>query len=124
MAGAYIILITQALIFYGIIMTLTEGSFKGDYAGLATLLCAMPHFLAAYAVQQRFENKQPFIIFTAIGVFFVTISIPIEFEYKAILLLWMAEVLVLLFAARRLQSRVFEVMAYLLLFIVCLNYIS
>ncbi len=116
-AGAYVILIIQALIFYGIIMTLTEASFIGNYAGLATLLCAMPHFLAAYAVQQRFKDKQPFIILTAIGVFFVTISIPIEFEYEAILLLWMAEVLVLVFAARKIQNNVFEVMAYLLLFI-------
>ncbi len=116
-AGAYIILIIQALIFYGIIITLTEGSFNGGYAGLATLLCALPHFLAAYAVQQRFEDKQPFVIFAAIGVFFITISIPIEFEYVAILLLWMAEVLVLVFAARKIQHSVFEVMAYLLLFI-------
>jgi uncharacterized membrane protein len=116
-AGAYVILIIQALIFYGIIMTLTEASFSGNYAGLATLLCALPHFLAAYAVQQRFKDKQPFIILTAIGVFFVTISIPIEFEYEAILLLWMAEVLLLVFVSRKIQNSVFEVMAYLLLFI-------
>jgi uncharacterized membrane protein len=117
-AGAYAILTIQALIFYGIIMTLTKERFEGGYAGLATLLCAIPHFLAAYAVQHRFEDKQPFVIFAAIGAFFITISIPIEFEYEAILLLWMAEVLVLVFVARKIQSSVFEVMAYLLLFIV------
>ncbi|MCC6724373.1 MAG: DUF2339 domain-containing protein [Saprospiraceae bacterium] len=118
-AGAYIVLIVQALVFYCIIIALTVGSFKGDNAGLATLLCATPHFLAAYAVQQRFKDRQPSIIFAAIGVFFVTISIPIEFEYEAILLLWMAEVLVLVFASRKIQSNVFEAMAYLLLSILC-----
>jgi hypothetical protein len=118
--GAYAILIIQSLAFYGVITTLTEGSFEGNYAGLATLLCALPHFLAAYAVQQRFEDKQPCIILASIGVFFVTISIPIEFRHKVTLLLWMAETMILLFAARKIQSNIFEIMAYLLLSVLCL----
>ncbi len=115
--SAYTVLIIQALVFYGVVMSLSGGIFEGASDGMKTLLCAAPHFLAAYAVQQRLEDKRPFVVFATIGVFFVTLAIPIEFESRIIVLLWMVETLALFFIGRKFQIAVFEVLAYLLLFI-------
>ncbi len=116
-AGAYTVLVIQALIFYSVIMTLGGGGLGYASPGLKTLLCATPHFLAAYAVQQRFEDKRSFIFFATLGIIFVTIAIPIEFGSRAIVLLWMAEALALFYFGRKLQSTVLVTLTYLLLII-------
>ena len=103
-----IMIILNALFFYLFCTMLTEETFGDGAFGLATLIMAVVHFVAGYLLWVKIDNKNPAFALFMLALFFLTIAIPIQFEIKTSVLLWIVLGLGLLYLSGQPKFSLFE----------------
>ena len=115
-AGGLSLSIINSFIAFGYAFGMIKGHTDYPAASLISLLYAGVFFLMAHNLRRRQpENKRSLIMMLAMGMLFLTITVPILFSGHWITIFWLVEGAIVLWAALRLDSAKLRWAAILLL---------
>jgi len=113
-----LLILVNAMIFYGVGYRLMELKFGDDYLGLFTLLNAIIHFIfAAVIFKQKLGTQNLFYLVSGLVLVFLTLAIPVELDGNWVTIIWVAEAVLLFWIGRTKQVPVYEYISYVLVFL-------
>jgi uncharacterized membrane protein len=114
-----LMLLVNSGIFYGIGYASLHANLDfADARGLFTLGVAVVHFIVAWLIWLRKPvNPETFYFVLALGLAFLTITVPVQLDGNWVTLLWSAEAAALFYIGRTKNLAVFELLACLLLIV-------
>ncbi len=119
-------LLMNTSVFYGIgYVLLLLDSIGKDYLGFFTLCNAIIHFGVSMAIYRReLADKNLFFLVSGLVLTFITLTIPAQFSGHWILKFWAFEMALLFWIGRTKQVKVYEKLAYPLIFLNIVGFIN
>jgi len=111
-----ILILLNAMIFYGVGYVWTIEMFGEEYLGLFTLLNAVVHFVFASVIfKQKLGTQNLFYLVSGMVLVFLTLAIPVELDGNWVTVIWIAEAVLLFWIGRTKQVPVYEYISYALI---------
>lgn len=108
------VLLSNAGLFYLLGYTVINGHLAYDHlTGLFTLGNALVHFgVAALIYYRRPDDRKLFYFLSGLGLVFITIAIPVQFDGNVVTLMWAAQAALLFWIGRTKDVPVYEKLSY------------
>ena len=125
-ASNILILITNALLYYGAGMILINNlPFGNEYTGLFTLANAVVHFFVSRMVYQRdLADKSLFILVSGLVILFITLVFPVQFDGFKVTMFWAMEMALLYFIGRKQDIPAYQKLSFPLIPLVLVGLFS
>jgi uncharacterized membrane protein len=108
------LILSNTFVFFGLSYATIDSDPMGQkFLGLFTILVALVHLTAAYAVFKRqLSDKNLFQFLIGLSIVFVVLAGPIQFDGHWVTLLWTGQALALFVVGRKQSKLFYEQMAY------------
>lgn len=119
--GDQILLIVNALLFFGLGIAAVDLRFDGDtYSGLVAFINSMIHALVALALHQFKPNLYKTSQFLAcLSLAFFTIAVPLQFDGNWVTIMWSLEAIGLFVLGRFFKIQFLEIYSYVIMSLSC-----
>ncbi len=115
-------LVLNALCFFATGYLLTEALSKDVLlTGFFTMATAVFHLSVCYYFYKKQPGETAFYLFLSLGLSFLTISIPIQFNGYFVTILWLTESLLFLWTARKRALPFLEKLSYIVFALGCIS---
>ncbi len=113
-----VLILLNSFIYYGMGMQLLNSGDLEEFQGLFTLFNAFIHFAATvFIYQSKLGDKSLFFFVSGLVITFLTIAVPVQLDGSWVLLIWVLEALLLFGIGRFRQVKVYELLAFPVLFL-------
>ncbi len=114
-----ILLLLNAFFFYGLGYGIISGHSVGkEMLGLFTLINALIHFIVSTIIyKKKLADRNLFYLVSGMVLVFITIAIPVQLDGNWVTLLWVIEAALLYWIGRSKNVRIYEQLAYPLIFL-------
>lgn len=110
-----LLLLLNAMIFFGISYTLVEDAFGYRWMAVVSLSLALLYFVHLYYfLTYRLVDRELLFAFTGLAAFFVAVTIPLLLSNEWITVSWSIQALVMMWMAGKLKSEFLRHVAYIM----------